>query len=354
VDERTVASWQRRAGSHCQKVHEHLVQQPSNLGQVQADEIRIKCQGGIVWMAMALWVSTRLWLGGAVSAFRDGNLIASLIEQVRLCALCRPLLFCIDGFVAYVSAIQNVFRTPVFTGKRGRPRLRMWDNICIVQVVKEYSAKRVVEVIRRIIQGTQKQVQLLLEKTQNTAQAHVAYIERLNGTFRSRIVALIRRGRSLMRQSETLQQAMYLVGTVYNFCASHKSLRLVLYLPDNSRRWVPRTPAIAVDGEWHHVATTYDGEVMYLYIDGELDGETATDAEPILHDDPLVIGGDDRGAGVQVKGIVDEVGLFNRALSEEDVKSIMENGLKTATAVSLAGKLTTTWGSIKEGDQASF
>jgi hypothetical protein len=112
--------------------------------------------------------------------------------------------------------------------------------------------------------------------------------------------------------------------------------------------------AIAVDGEWHHVATTYDGEVMYLYVDGELDGETATDAEPILHNDPLVIGGDDRGAGVQVKGIVDEVGLFNRALSEEDVRSIMENGLRTATAVSLAAKLATTWGSIKEGHQVSF
>jgi transposase-like protein len=257
VDERTVASWQRRAGSHCQKVHEHLVQQPSDLGQVQADEIRIKCQGGIVWMAMALWVSTRLWLGGAVSACRDGNLIASLIEQVRRCALCRPLLFCIDGFVAYVSAIQAVFRTPVFTGKRGRPRLRMWDNICIVQVVKEYSAKRVVGVIRRITQGTQKQVQLLLEKTQSTAQAHVAYIERLNGTFRSRIVALIRRGRSLVRQSETLQQAMYLVGTVYNFCAPHKSLRLVLYLPGNSRRWVPRTPAIAA-GITDHIWTVQE------------------------------------------------------------------------------------------------
>jgi hypothetical protein len=105
--------------------------------------------------------------------------------------------------------------------------------------------------------------------------------------------------------------------------------------------------AIVVDGEWHHVATTYDGRVMYLYIDGELDAEMATTAEPILHDDPLVIGGDDRGAGVQVNGSVDEVGLFNRALSEEDVRSIMENGLKTATAVSPRGNLATTWAAIR-------
>jgi len=257
LDERTVASWQRRAGDHSQQVHEHLVQQPRDLGQVQADEIRVKHQGGIAWLAMALQVSTRLWLGGVVSAHRDGNLITHLMEQVRSCALCRPLLFCVDGFVAYVSSIQKVFRTPVFTGKRGRPRLRKWDNVCIVQVIKQVARKRVVGVVRRIVQGTQEHVQSLLGQTQSTLQAHVSYIERLNGTFRSRIVALVRRGRSLARRLGTLQQAVYLVGTVYNFCAPHKSLRRVLYLPHNNRRWVPRTPAIAA-GITDHIWTVQE------------------------------------------------------------------------------------------------
>ena len=47
LDERTVQDWQARAGQHCESVHEHLVQQPRDLGQVQADEIRVKMQGGI-------------------------------------------------------------------------------------------------------------------------------------------------------------------------------------------------------------------------------------------------------------------------------------------------------------------
>ena len=38
LDERTVVAWQERAGRHCEQVHEHLVQQPRDLGQVQADE----------------------------------------------------------------------------------------------------------------------------------------------------------------------------------------------------------------------------------------------------------------------------------------------------------------------------
>ena len=55
-DERTVAGWVARAGIQGQAVQEHLVEQPRDLGQVQADEIRVKKQGGIVWMALAMMV----------------------------------------------------------------------------------------------------------------------------------------------------------------------------------------------------------------------------------------------------------------------------------------------------------
>jgi len=104
---------------------------------------------------------------------------------------------------------------------------------------------------------------------------------------------------------------------------------------------------VVVDEKWHHVVATYDGKIMYLYIDGVVDDETVTSDKPQLHTDALVIGGDDRGAGVQVKGIVDEVGLFNKALKEEDIKSIMTNGLKAVAAVFPDGKLAATWGCVK-------
>ena len=53
---------------------------------------------------------------------------------------------------------------------------------------------------------------------------NTAYIERLNATFRERLVALTRRGRALARHTLTLQHGMYLIGTVYNFCTPHASL----------------------------------------------------------------------------------------------------------------------------------
>ena len=58
-DARTVAVWEARSGRQGQAVQEHLVEQPRNLGQVQADESRVKKQGGIVWMALAMMVQTR-------------------------------------------------------------------------------------------------------------------------------------------------------------------------------------------------------------------------------------------------------------------------------------------------------
>jgi hypothetical protein len=215
------------------------------LGQVQADEIRAKIQGGILWMAMALQVQTRLWLGGVLSTARDMHLIVTLMQTVRHSALCRPLLFCVDGCAAYVRAIRRVFREPIRTGKRGCPRLRPWDGIHIAQVVKQYAHKHVVAITRRIVQGTQAQIDALLQHSQSGGLINTAYIERLNATFRSRITALIRRGRALVRQTPTLHNAMYLVGTIYNFCSYHKSLRLPLYLPNDRQRWLRRSPAIA-------------------------------------------------------------------------------------------------------------
>src|SRR5712692_10625841 len=150
-DERTVAQWMARGGRQGQAVQEHIVAQPRDLGQVQADEIRVKKQGGVVWMALAMMVSTRLWLAGEVSAQRDMPLIRRLIERVRRCAAHRPLLVCTDGLVSYIRAVRETFRDPIHTGQGGRPRLRPGRHVLIAQVVKRYERRRMVETERRIV-----------------------------------------------------------------------------------------------------------------------------------------------------------------------------------------------------------
>jgi hypothetical protein len=246
LDERTVRDWEQRAGHHSEQVHRHLVQRPRDLGQVQADEIRVKMQKVVVWLAMALQVSTRLWLGATVSERRDETLLTELMQKVRACAFCRPLLFGVDGFRAYVGAIHTVFRESIPTHPIGRPQLRPWDGIHLAQVVKQYAHGHVIGVVRRIVQGTEAQVNRLVQTTQGDGVINTAYIERLNATFRARLAGLVRRGRSLLRHTLTLEAGVYLVGTIYNFCTYHESLRVPLYVGRAGRKhWVPRTPAMA-------------------------------------------------------------------------------------------------------------
>lgn len=245
VDERTVAAWQAGAGQHCQKVHQHLVEQPRELIHIQMDEIRAKLQGQVLWLAMAIMVSTRLWLGGVTSVTRDEGLITRLVQQVRGCALARPLLICVDGLRAYLSAVQQVFRSPLPTGRPGRPQQIAWPDIHIGQVVKRYQGRRVVGITRRMARGSWAAAIALLAKSGGGQHLNTAFSERLNATFRARLAALARRTRCLAQQEETLTLAMYLIGSVYNFCTEHKSLRVPLWISEQSYRWVRRTPAMA-------------------------------------------------------------------------------------------------------------
>jgi len=253
-DERTVRDWWRRAGKHTQNVHEHFVEaQPRDLQQVQADEIRAKLQKTVVWIAMAVMVPTRLWLGGVVSVRRDVNLIEALANQIRHMARCRPLLLAVDGLASYVTAFQKAFRSPLPRhGRGGRPQLVAWPDIAIVQVIKHKVADRL-QVDRRIVQGATRLVAQLIQASQGHGRINTAFIERLNATFRQRLSPLARRTRALARHPETLTAGMYVVGCLYNFCAFHQSLRLKLSVGSHGYHWVLRTPAMAAgitDHRW--------------------------------------------------------------------------------------------------------
>lgn len=254
MDERTVRNWLKRSGEHCQKVHRHYMEMHTiELGQIQADEIKAKTQRKPVWIALAMQVSHRLWLGGAVSYGRSTALLKSLADQIRAWALCRPMLLAVDGLKAYVKVFQAAFRTPFKEHRgRGRPKLISWPDIAIVQVIKQRSQDSF-SITRNIVQGSADLVARLLRTSQNGGMINTAYIERLNATFRQRLAPLARRSRALARTPQTLTWGMYLVGCVYNFCTDHKSLRLPIYLPRDRIHWVSRTPALAAgltDHRW--------------------------------------------------------------------------------------------------------
>lgn len=247
LDERTVARWQERAGQHCQKVHEATVMQARlNLEHVQADEIRVKGHRLIPWMAMAIMVSTRLWLGGVVKEHRDRQLADRLLAMVKAC--CLPLcalLVLTDGWSAYPGSIRRAFREKVKrASQHGRCRLQGWPEIVIGTVIKKTAKHHVVEVIRRMAQGTIEQAEELLAFSAGGIQLNTAFIERFNGTMRERLASLTRRSRHASRRLAALEAGMWLVGCTYNWCWPHHELSRRIACASGCRGEISITPAM--------------------------------------------------------------------------------------------------------------
>jgi IS1 family transposase len=208
-------------------VHQALVPQGQLDAQhVQVDEIRVKGRGMIAWMGLALMVSTRLWLAGVESVYRDRPLADRLLQQVRAC--CRPLqtiLVCTDGWAAYPGSIKRAFREKVKrTAGRGRACLQVWSELCIATIIKRTEKKRVVEVIRKMTLGTLQQAHALLQASLGGTMLNTAIIPRFNGTMRERLAALTRKCRHAAQRLEALETCMYLVGCTYNLCFPHHEL----------------------------------------------------------------------------------------------------------------------------------
>jgi transposase-like protein len=244
-DERTVARWLLATGQHCECFHDYWTNEyPVEVQHAQADELWIKAVGRRLWMGMAIAVESRLWLGGVIGAGRDRAFLRALIQIIRRAARHPAILICVDGLAGYVTAVRHVFRRPVYTGKPGRPRLEAEKGVMVGQVIKQYAQGRVVAVTQQLVQGSALALRRVLERTGGGTQINTAFIERLNATFRARLVLLVRRGRALAHTDAALWAGMYLVGCAYNFCSFHESLRLPA--PKGAgRKWIERTPAMA-------------------------------------------------------------------------------------------------------------
>lgn len=245
LDERTVADWRDRAGRHCEKLHQALIEQGKlDLVHVQADEIRIKARGTIAWMGLAMMVSTRLWVAGVVSQTRDTRLADHLLHQVRRCSqkLCE-LLICTDGWSAYPNSIKRAFREKVKrTAGRGRCALEVWPSLHIGTIIKRTLKSRLKEVVRHMTHGSLEQALKLLEASKGGTMLNTSFIERLNGTMRERLAALTRKCRHASSKLQAFHTGMYLIGCTYNLCWAHHELSKSI---GKGGLGMPCTPAMA-------------------------------------------------------------------------------------------------------------
>jgi len=104
--------------------------------------------------------------------------------------------------------------------------------------------------------------------------------------------------------------------------------------------------------EWFFVTVTWDKITLRIYVNGEFKGESARTGD--LVDSPVTA---QIGMGEQTNltanafnGIIDDVAFFSVALAEEDIQTLMDQGIAGSlgiTAVDFSGKLTTTWAGVK-------
>lgn len=73
------------------------------------------------------------------------------------------------------------------------------------------------------------------------------------------------------------------------------------------------------DGRWHHIAGTYDGSRVCLYVDGKLDVSSEAAGSIRVNDYNVLIGANAEKPGRNFKGSIDDVRIYSYALSAEEV-----------------------------------
>jgi hypothetical protein len=106
-----------------------------------------------------------------------------------------------------------------------------------------------------------------------------------------------------------------------------------------------------VSGSWHHAAFVRDRskKKLYSYLDGALK-ETKDDTIAGVTENTadLYIGARKPGTTILFYGILDEIAIYDRILSEVEINAAVKGNLpEVKTAVRPKGKLTATWGLMK-------
>ncbi|MCH8120793.1 MAG: discoidin domain-containing protein, partial [Planctomycetes bacterium] len=82
-------------------------------------------------------------------------------------------------------------------------------------------------------------------------------------------------------------------------------------------------PTIITGGDWHHFAGTYDGTEGRIYVDGVLDASTPASGQINIEPENLWIGNNSQNTDRQLHGLMDDVRLYNRALTQEEIQEVM-------------------------------
>ncbi|MCP5096231.1 MAG: LamG domain-containing protein, partial [Chloroflexi bacterium] len=91
------------------------------------------------------------------------------------------------------------------------------------------------------------------------------------------------------------------------------------------------------DGQWHHVVAVYDGSTKSLYVDGVLDTSLAVTGSVNTNDYPVMIGDNAQRGGRNFGGWIDDVKIYDQALSDSDVAALYNVGSNPLAGTAAGG-----------------
>ena len=106
----------------------------------------------------------------------------------------------------------------------------------------------------------------------------------------------------------------------HNYCLGwdRTSFRICTYINGS---WAGPACELLLN-EWHHVVGTYDGAAVKLYLNGDLIGTTAITGAPLIGQGVVGIGAQLPEIKRFFHGIIDDVRIYNRALSAEEIQQL--------------------------------
>jgi tetratricopeptide (TPR) repeat protein len=87
--------------------------------------------------------------------------------------------------------------------------------------------------------------------------------------------------------------------------------------------WAVTSVTDVNDGKWHNIAGVFDGSGLYLYVDGILEAAKAAAKSINISSHNVFIGANAQVPGREWNGFIDDVRIYNYALSQAEIVSIM-------------------------------
>jgi PKD repeat protein len=96
----------------------------------------------------------------------------------------------------------------------------------------------------------------------------------------------------------------------------------------------PQAAAVLPLGQWTFLSATYNGSVANFYVNGQLVASQSLSGSITTTNDPLTIGGD--WSGEMFTGLIDNVRVYNTALSQAGIQTDMNTPVGAATSPPVA------------------